>query len=81
MAVLSPSEDLTVRLLSGRGIVINSKTLRKIVRDVGQIGLSNRGVISVDQKQAGPSDPGDRHRWRTHQGESTEQVEQLFPCQ
>ena len=48
MAVLSPSEDMAVRLLSGRGIVINSKTLRKIVRDVGQIGLSNRGVISVD---------------------------------
>jgi len=55
MAVLSPSEDMAVRLLSGRGIVINSKTLRKIVRDVGQIGLSNRGVRSVDQKQAGPS--------------------------
>ena len=55
MAVLSPSEDMAVRLLSERGIVINSKTLRKIVRDVGQIGLSNRGVISVDQKQAGPS--------------------------
>jgi len=51
MALLSPSEDMAVRLLSDRGIVINVKTLRKIVRDVGQIGLSRRGVISVDQKQ------------------------------
>ena len=55
MALLSPSEDMAVRLLSDRGIVINAKTLRKIVRDVGQIGLSRRGVISVDQKQSTPS--------------------------
>jgi hypothetical protein len=40
MALFSPSEDMAVRLLSDRGIVINVKTLRKIVRDVGQIGLS-----------------------------------------
>jgi len=52
MAVLSPSEDMAVRLLSERGIVINVKALRKVVRDVGQIGLSNRGVISVDREQA-----------------------------
>ena len=51
MAVLAPSEDMAVRLLSDRGIVINVKTLRKIVRDVGQIGLACRGFISVDQKQ------------------------------
>jgi hypothetical protein len=51
MALLSPSEDMAVRLLSDRGIVINVKTLRKIVRDVGQIGLSRRGVISMDQNQ------------------------------
>ena len=55
MAVLSPSEDMAVRLLSERGIVINVKTLRRIVRDVGQIGLSNRGVISVDHEQTVPS--------------------------
>jgi len=52
MALLSPSEDMAVRLLSDRGIVINAKTLRKIVRDVGQIGLSRRGIISVDPKQS-----------------------------
>ena len=51
MALLSPSEDMAVRLLSDRGVVINVKTLRKIVRDVGQIGLACRGFISVDQKQ------------------------------
>ena len=52
MALLAPSEDMAVKLLSERGIVINVKTLRKIVRDVGQIGLSNRGVISLGHKQA-----------------------------
>ena len=51
MAVLSPSEDMAVKLLSQRGIEINVKTLRRIVRDVGQIGLSCRGFISVDQNQ------------------------------
>jgi hypothetical protein len=54
MAVLSPSESMSIQLLSGRGINLNVKALRKVVRDVGQIGLSHRGVISVDQKQAGP---------------------------
>jgi len=55
MALLAPSEDMAVKLLSEREIVINVKTLRKIVRDVGQIGLSNRGVISLGHKQAKPS--------------------------
>ncbi|MFO7932510.1 MAG: hypothetical protein R6U78_00375, partial [Bacteroidales bacterium] len=55
MALLAPSEEMAVRLLSERGIVINGKPLRKILRDVGQIGLSYRGMISVDQRQAGPS--------------------------
>ena len=55
MALLSPSEDMAVRLLSDKGININVKTLRKIIRDVGQTGLSRRGVISVDQKQTTPS--------------------------
>lgn len=49
MAVLSPSEEMAVKLLSGRGIVINNKALRKVVRDVGQIGLSHRGKISIGQ--------------------------------
>jgi len=51
MAVLSPSEDMAVKLLSQRGIEVNVKTLHRIVRDVGQIGLSCRGIISVDQNQ------------------------------
>jgi hypothetical protein len=55
MALLAPSEDMAVKLLSEREVVINVKTLRKIVRDVGQIGLSNRGVISLGHKQAKPS--------------------------
>ncbi len=55
MAVLAPSEDMAVRLLSERGIVINVKTLRRVVRNVGQIGLSNRGVITLGYKQAKPS--------------------------
>jgi len=55
MAVLSPSEEMAVRLLSERGIVINNKALRKVVRDVGQIGLSHRGKVSIDQKRAAPA--------------------------
>jgi hypothetical protein len=51
MAVLAPSEDMAVKLLSERGIVINNKALRKVVRDVGQIGLSYRGKISIDPQQ------------------------------
>jgi hypothetical protein len=55
MAVLSPSEDMAVRLLLERGIVINNKSLRKVVRDVGQLGLSHRGKISIDQKRGTPA--------------------------
>jgi hypothetical protein len=55
MALLSPSKDMAVRLLSDKGININVKTLRKIIRHVGQTGLSRRGVISMDQKQTTPS--------------------------
>ncbi len=55
MAVLSPSEEMAVRLLSERGIVINNKALRKVVRDVGQIGLSHRGKISMDPQRAAPA--------------------------
>lgn len=55
MALLAPSEDMPVKLLLDRGILINSKTLRKMVRDVGQIGLTNRGIISLGHRQAKPS--------------------------
>ena len=47
MAILSPSIDLARRLLSERGTTINEKTLHKVVRDVGQIGLEKRGSISI----------------------------------
>ena len=55
MALLAPSEEMAVRLLSDRGIVINGKALHRIVRDVGQIGLAYRGMISVDHRRTGPS--------------------------
>lgn len=47
MAILSPSIGLARRLLSERGVIINEKTIRNVVRDVGQIGLGNRGSISM----------------------------------
>ena len=51
MAILSPSIELARRLLSERGTTINEKTLRKIVRDVGQIGLGKRGSISIGNNE------------------------------
>ena len=51
MAILCPSTDLATRLLLERGIKINEKTLSKIVRDVGQIGLEKRGSISIGSNE------------------------------
>lgn len=51
MALLCPSNEMAVKLMSDRGVKINNKTLRKVVRDVGQIGLSYRGDISIGNKE------------------------------
>jgi hypothetical protein len=51
MALLCPSNKMAVKLMSDRGVEINNKTLRKVVRDVGQIGLSLRGEISISNKE------------------------------
>jgi hypothetical protein len=51
MALLCPSNEMAIRLLNDRGIGINNKTLRKVVRDVGQTGLSRRGGISIGNKE------------------------------
>lgn len=52
MAILCPSIDLAKKLLEDRGIVINEKTIRKICRNVGNIGLSKRGYISADTSES-----------------------------
>ncbi len=51
MAVLCPSIKVACRVLSDEGIKIDEKTLRKIVRDVGQIGLEGRGSISISDHE------------------------------
>jgi len=51
MAILCPSIELASRLMSERGTTINEKTLRKVVRDVGQIGLEKRGSISIGNNE------------------------------
>jgi hypothetical protein len=51
MAILSPSIELAGRLLSERGVIIDEKTIRNVVRDVGQIGLANRGSISIGNNE------------------------------
>lgn len=51
MTLLCPSIEMAVKLMHDRGVAINNKTLRKVVRDVGQIGLSHRGAISIGNKE------------------------------
>lgn len=56
MALLVSSKDMATRLLSYHGHSINSNTLRKVVRKVGQIELAHRGQISVDTYEISMSD-------------------------
>ena len=51
MAILCPSIEMARKLLEDSGVLIDEKTIRRIVRDVGIIGLSNRGYVSVDASE------------------------------
>jgi len=47
MAVLAPSFEVAKEMLEGRGIAIDVKTIRRLCRDLGKIGLEFRGEISL----------------------------------
>lgn len=47
MALLCPSFEVSTNILESRGIKIDVKTIRKICRDIGTIGLESRGKISM----------------------------------
>jgi hypothetical protein len=48
-AVLSPSFSICGQVLSDQGIRINVKTIRRMCRDLGEIGLEFRGRISLSK--------------------------------
>ena len=47
MAVLAPSFEAAREMLEGRGIAIDVKTIRRLCRELGAIGLELRGEISL----------------------------------
>jgi hypothetical protein len=47
MALLCPSFAVAKEVLSGRGIELDVKTVRRLCRELGIIGLSGRGQISL----------------------------------
>ena len=47
LAVLCPSLEVAKAVLSERGIAMNVKTIRRLCRDLGLVGLEFRGVISL----------------------------------
>ena len=47
MALLCPSFAVAKEMLSGRGIELDEKTVRRLCRELGIIGLEGRGQISV----------------------------------
>lgn len=47
-ALLCPSIEISKQVLAERGIEIDTKTIRRLCRNLGQIGLSYRGGISLD---------------------------------
>ncbi|MCP4460676.1 MAG: hypothetical protein GY816_22035 [Cytophagales bacterium] len=48
MALLCPSFAVAKEVLAGRGIEIDVKTVRRLCRELGIIGLAGRGQISMD---------------------------------
>lgn len=48
MALLCPSFAVAKEVLAGRGIEIDVKTVRRLCRELGIIGLEGRGQISLD---------------------------------
>lgn len=47
MAVLAPSFEVAKEMLEGRGIAIDVKTIQRLCRDLGEIGLEFRAEISL----------------------------------
>ena len=51
LALLCPSLEVAHEVLSERGIQIDVKTIRKYCRELGILGLENRGEISMDGRE------------------------------
>jgi hypothetical protein len=51
MAVLAPSFEVAKEMLEGWGITIDVKTIRRLCRDLGEIGLEFRGEISLTRTE------------------------------
>ncbi len=50
-ALLSPSLDASRQLLKERNIGLNVKTIRRICKDLGDYGISQRGRISIREEE------------------------------
>lgn len=51
MALLCPSLEVAKTVLSRRGINIDVKRLRRLCKNLGQMGLNNRGEISLSESE------------------------------
>lgn len=51
MALLCPSFEIAKEVLAGRGMVLDVKTLRRLCRQLGAIGLEFRGRISLSDTE------------------------------
>lgn len=51
MALLCPSIAVSKAVLCGQGIEINTKTIRRLCRELGRKGLSYRGEMSFDGRE------------------------------
>jgi hypothetical protein len=52
LAVLCPSFAVTKEVLKDRRIHLNVKTIRRYCRDLGEVGLADRGAISLQAEEA-----------------------------
>lgn len=51
MSVLCPSLECCSDLMKDKGVPVDVKTLRRLCRDIADIGISNRGAISVSGQE------------------------------
>lgn len=51
MAVLCPSLECCCKLMKDKGVHVDVKTLSRLCRDFGDIGISHRGAISVSGQE------------------------------
>ena len=51
MAILCPSLDCCRKIMAGRGVHVDVKTIRRLCRDFADIGISHRGAVSVSGRE------------------------------